>query len=230
MAQRWQDLLFAHWAVDLQALRPLVPAPLAPDTRDGAGWVSITPFEISRLRSRGLPPAPGLSRFPELNVRTYVTWGGKPGVFFFSLDAGSWLAVLGARTLYGLPYFRAEMQIARAPDGTIRYASRRRHGARPAELEVAYHPMGAPRTAAAGTLDHWLTERYCLYTVNGRHRVYRTEIHHAPWPLQPVETEIRRNTMAAAAGIRLPAEPPRVAFARCLDVVAWWPTRASDGA
>jgi uncharacterized protein YqjF (DUF2071 family) len=223
MAQRWTDLLFAHWPVDASALRALVPAQLPLDTFDGMGWISIASFYLSHLRPRWLPAVPWLSEFPELNVRTYVSLGGKPGVYFFSLDAGSALAVAGARATYHLPYFNAVMSTTRDNAGTVAYTSRRidRRG-EPAAFAARYRPSGPVATSAPGTLDHWLSERYCLYATDAR-RVYRAEIHHHPWPLQPADAEIETNTMAAAAGIELPAVAPRQAFASLLDVVVWAP-------
>lgn len=228
MAQRWNDLLFAHWSVDFEPLRKLVPSVLPLDIHDGHAWVSITPFRLSHLRPRGVPPIPGASDFPELNVRTYVTLDGKPGVYFFSLDAANPLAVAGARLSYNLPYFRASMSVSRLDDGTIHYASRRTHeGAPPAELLARYRPVGTPAPPAApGSLDSFLAERYCLYTVDHRLHVWRAEIHHAPWPLQPADVHLERNTMAQAAGITLDPQPQHCAYAFRLDTVVWWPERA----
>jgi hypothetical protein len=229
MAQRWTDLLFAHWPVDMVALRAIVPAALPIDTFNGEAWISIAAFYLSHLRPRWLPALPIVSEFPELNVRTYVTLGAKPGVYFFSLDAGSALAVAAARATYFLPYFRANMDIRAAADGTLQYRSRRTDArGRPAELSVRYRPTGPITRAKPGSLDHWLTERYCLYAADHGTRIRRAEIHHHPWPLQPAEAQIEINTMAAAAGIALPATPPRLSFASRLDVVVWSPTRA-DG-
>jgi uncharacterized protein YqjF (DUF2071 family) len=220
MAQTWGDLLFAHWPVPERMLRPLVPEPLTIDTFDGTAWLGITPFEVSGLRLRGTAPLPWLSRFPELNVRTYTSFGGKPGIWFFSLDAGRAAAVAAARVTYRLPYFRAAMAIARS-DAAIRYrSSRRSSGAPRAELAVEYAPAGAPEPARAGTLEHWLVERYCLYTLDGRRRVMRAEIHHPPWPVQPATASFEANTMAPD-GIDLPAQEPLVHFARRQDVVIW---------
>ena len=226
MAQRWTNLLFAHWPIDASVLRGLVPAALPLDTFDGMGWLSIAAFYLSHLRPRWLPALPWLSEFPELNVRTYVSLGGKPGVYFFSLDAGSALAVAGARVSYHLPYFNARMKTSRDPGGTMTYASRRtdRRG-KPAEFAARYRPSGLVVASAPGTLDHWLTERYCLYATDAARRVYRAEIHHHPWPLQSADAEIETNTMAAAAGIELPSVAPRLAFAPLLDVVVWAPRR-----
>jgi uncharacterized protein len=224
MAQRWTNLLFIHHPATLDMVRALVPPALTLDVYEGTAWVSVTPFYLSHLRARGVPPIPGVSEFPELNVRTYVTYGGKPGVFFFSLDAGNALAVFGARTLYRLPYFRASMSVREARDGTIHYRSRRTHRNAPAaEFHARYRPAGPESHSKPGTLDHWLTERYCLYALDTRRRVYRAEIHHHPWLLHPAEVEIERDTMARAAGFTLPGEPRRLAFSRRLDVLVWPP-------
>jgi uncharacterized protein len=217
MAQTWSDLLFAHWPVPSRVLRPLVPEPLPIDTFDGTGWLAITPFEISGLRLRGTAPVPRLSRFPELNVRTYTSFGGKPGIWFFSLDAGSAAAVLAARRTYRLPYHRADMTIARS-NQRIRYCSARQSS--DATLAVDYAPAGTARPPAPGTLEHWLAERYCLYTLDEQRRVMRAEIHHPPWPLQPATAAFEANTMAPP-GIDLPAREPLPHFARRQDVVIW---------
>ena len=224
MAQTWNDLLFAHWAVETAAIRALVPPMLTLDRHAGTAWLTITPFYLSDLHARGLPALPWGSNFPELNVRTYVTVGGKPGVYFFSLDAGSPLAVTAARALYHLPYFRAEMDVQRDEGDAIRYRSRRTHdGAPSAEFRASYRPIGDAATSSPGSLDHWLTERYCLYAVDDSEHVYRAEIHHRPWSLRPALVEVEANTMAAAAGVSLPAVPPRVSYASRLDVVVWLP-------
>jgi uncharacterized protein len=226
MGQRWNDLLFIHRRARVDAVRALVPPALTLDLHEGTAWVSVTPFYLSHLHPRGLPPFPFASEFPELNVRTYVTYGGKPGVYFFSLDAGNALAVYGARILYHLPYYRADMDVGQARDGMIHYMSRRTHSsAPPATFSGRYRPTGAVTRSKPGTLDHWLTERYCLYALDTSRRVYRAEIHHHPWPLQPAEVEIDRDTMGSAAGLDLPSEPSRVSFSRRIDVVVWRPER-----
>ena len=228
MAQRWSTLLFMHWEVPVQVLEAIVPRPLALDLFERRAWVSIAPFYLSHLHARGLPPIPGTSAFAELNVRTYVTIGGKPGVYFFSLDASNALAVAGARMFYHLPYYRAAMSVRRSTSGQIAYSSRRTHsGAPPATFEGRYRPVGAPSTSAPGTLDHWLAERYCLYAVDFRRHIYRAEIHHRPWPLQPAEVEIAVNRMAEARGIEVAARPDRQSYAEQLDVVVWRPERVT---
>jgi uncharacterized protein YqjF (DUF2071 family) len=215
--QVWHDLLFAHWPVPAEVLRPLVPPQLPLDTFDGQGWVGVVPFHMSNVRPRGVPPLPLLSAFPELNVRTYVRLEDKPGVYFFSLDAANVPAVWAARALYHLPYFYAHMR-ALIREDEVDYTSER--FLTPAELKAKYRPVRAVELRAAQTLDTWLTERYCLYTV-WRNRVYRGDIHHARWPLQDAEAEIERNTMASAAGVKLPDTRPLLHFSKRQDVLIW---------
>jgi uncharacterized protein YqjF (DUF2071 family) len=223
MKQIWHDLLFAHWPLSPDLLRPLVPAPLTLETFDDACWIGVVPFRMSGVRGRGLPPLLGLSRFPELNVRTYVTYGGKPGVYFFSLDAASWPAVWGARAFFHLPYFHAAMT-SEERNEAIHYSSHRRGAS--AEFRVRYRPIAPVQPRDRGSLEHWLTERYCLYTVHDG-AVHRGEIHHQPWPLQNAEADLETNTVAAAAGISLPETAPSLLFARRLEVLIW-PLRRAD--
>ena len=228
MAQTWHDLLFAHWPVDTTHLRALVPAQLPLDTFDGRCWVGVVPFHMSGIHARNLPAIPGLSRFPELNVRTYVILNGKPGVYFFSLDAASLPAVWAARTFFRLPYFHAQMSVDAAQDAKghfITYDSRRRGNT--AEFRGAYRPCSDVRQSETGSLEHWLSERYCLYTVDAG-RVFRAEVHHQPWPLQQAEAELEVNNVAAASGISLPSSPPLLHFARKLDVLIW-PLQSING-
>ena len=222
MEQTWNDLLFAHWPMAPEILRPLVPQPLDLDEFGGQCWVAVAPFHMTAVRARFTPPIPGISAFPELNVRTYVTFGGKPGVYFFSLDAASRLSVWAARATYRLPYYFASMDVNEA-DGFIHYRSRRDDGK--ALLRARYRPVKDVVLRAPGTLEHWLTERYCLYTVL-RNSVFRAEIHHEPWPLQDAEAQIEENTMAGAAGITLPGIAPLLHFAKKLQVLIW-PLRRS---
>jgi uncharacterized protein YqjF (DUF2071 family) len=227
MAQTWERLLFAHWPVDPAALRRLMPGEIPLDTYGGSAWLGVTPFHLRALRLRGLPPLPVGSRFPELNVRTYATLGGRPGIHFFSLDAGSRLAVAAARRAYRLPYFHARMSIEQRA-AEVAYRSRRVDRDGPAaELSIAYRPRGEAFIAPPGSLEHFLTERYCLYTLDERRRVLRGEIHHRPWPLQPAEARVDRNTMAEPLGLELDGAP-LVHFAARQDVVIW-PHVVADG-
>lgn len=220
MSQVWHDLLFAHWPIAPEVLRRLMPNGLELDTFEGHAWVGVVPFHMSGIALRGLPSAPVASRFAELNVRTYVVKDNKPGVFFFCLDAASPIAVATARVWYHLPYFNARMSVKIGPH-SIEYKSQRTHrGANPAQFEATYGPLAAICPTQPGSLEHWLTERYALYAVH-RERVYRGEIHHRPWPLQPAQADIRCNTMAQAHGITLPSTPPLLHYSRRLEVVAW---------
>ena len=222
MHMTWHDLLFAHWPVPAAALRALIPAPLQVDEYDGTAWLGVVPFRMSKVTPRGVPALPWLSAFPELNVRTYVTAEGKPGVWFFSLDAANPVAVAVARAWYHLPYFRARVRCAALASGGVRYESMRTHrGAPAAQLRGEYRPVAPASPAARGTLDYFLTERYCLYAADAHGRVFRGEIHHRPWPLQAAEADFAINTMALAHGVTLPQRAPLLHFARTLDVLAW---------
>lgn len=234
MAQRWCDLLFAHWPVAPDAMRRALPPQLEPDLFDGRAWIGVVPFRMEGVRIRGLPAVPGVSAFPELNVRTYVRYRGLSGVYFFSLDAASSCAVAVARAWFGLPYFRAAMSCAAgseaaAPeDRSIVYASARRHaGAPPAEFRATYRPTGPVAFARPGTLERFLVERYRLLLVR-RGRVVVGEIQHPPWPLRPAEAEIAANTVAAPHGFDLAAPPAHLAFARAIDTVEWAPRAVAD--
>jgi uncharacterized protein len=225
MGQSWARLLFAHWRVPAEALRRTVPESVPLDERDGSAWLAITPFVVRGLRARGLPPAPFAGRFAELNVRTYTTIDGRPGIYFLSLDAASRLAVAGARRLYRLPYFHARMSVHET-GGRIEYRSRRACADAPnAVLRAEYGPTGPAFEALPGTLEHFLTERYCLFTVDGRGRLRRTDIHHGPWRLHPASATIHENTMAASHGLDLGGPPALLHFAAPQDVVVWPPRR-----
>lgn len=221
MTQTWNDLLFAHWPIDAARLRALVPASFEIDLFDGQAWLGIVPFHMTNVTPRFVPALPWVSAFPELNVRTYVRVGDKPGVYFFSLDAGNPVAVGAARTLLNLPYHSAEMTVE-ARDGRTHYRSLRA-GQNPAEFVAAYRGLGDRRPPLRGTLEYFLTERYCLYAVNHRLVAYRLEIHHPPWPLESAEAEITGNTMASAAGVQLPSMAPVLHFSKRQDMVCWSP-------
>jgi len=227
MRMRWRDLLFAHWPVDVDILRPLLPPALEIDTFDGRAFVGVVPFGMEDTAPRGLPGVTYLSVFPEVNLRTYVRIGDVGGVWFFSLDAGRRLAVEGARLGFHLPYFHARMAIEHDGDW-IRYRSERRdRRGRPARLDVRYRPTGPVRPAEPASLDAFLTDRLRLFAVDGRGGLTTTTIDHAAWPLRPAEAEFAVETLSAAQGIELTGPPVHLAFADRLDVVAWWPRHVS---
>lgn len=219
--QQWYDLLFAHWAVEAGQLREWIPEELEIDTHSGMAWIGVVPFRM-RMKRRGVPGIPTVSHFAELNVRTYVKLDGKPGVWFFSLDAESRLAVWGARRFFHLPYYHAEMQV-RQEGEWIDYQSTRR-GASTGRFVARYRAKVPVSLAIESSLEHWLTERYCLFARSKCGAYWCGEIHHSPWPLQQAEAEIRENTMLAPLGLAVPEGEPVLHFARNIDV-ALWPLR-----
>ncbi len=229
MFMRWEHLAFLHWRIDAELIRPLVPAGLRIDTFDGAAYLGVVPFIMSGVRHWRLPAIPGLRWFPELNLRTYVTDGEKPGVWFFSLDAANRPAVRAARFTFSLPYFDAAMSVEEGADGQVTYRSRRTHrGAPGAVVECSYRPSGAVYRAAPGSLDAFLTERYCLYSARASGVILRGEVHHAPWPLCPASASVRACTLPEASGLPGVSGEPIAHYVRSLDVAAWWPRRVGD--
>ena len=229
MRMRWRELLFAHWVVDAAVVRPLIPSALQLDLFDGRCYVGAVPFLMENVTPRGVPPLPGLHAFPELNLRTYVTARGKPGVWFFSLDAGQKIAVRAARRFFHLPYFDAKFEID-VSGGQVAYKSVRIHrGAPAADFSATYRPLGPVYEASAGTLDAWLTDRYCLYSAGASGKIYRGEIDHPPWPLQKAEATIHINTLGDSLGIEMPQPSATLHFAKKLDVKAWMVERLPRG-
>lgn len=222
MAMEWHDLVFMHWPEPAEALRPALPKGLELDLYDDEAWLGVVPFRMEGVRPRALPGLPGLSAFAELNVRTYVVAAGRPGVWFFSLDAASRFAVRVARRFFHLPYFDARMS-CRRDGGDVVYRSERIHrGAPPAVFSARYR--GGPELAVSpGSLDHFLTERYCLYAASDDGRLFRGDIHHLPWPLQSAEAEIETLDMTRLVEASPARRPPLLHFARRLEVVAWLP-------
>ena len=221
MAQTWENLLFAHWPVPAEALRQVVPSAVPIDKFDGSAWIGVTPFRVSAFRLRGTLHLPRLTSFPETNVRTYATIDGKPGIYFFSLDAASRAAVAGARRVYRLPYFHARMSIG-LRGSEIDYGSERlSEDGPPAALRLRYRPTAPPEPPAPGSLEQFLVERYCLYTLDELGVVQRADIHHPPWPLQPAAAEWEHNSMAAGLGLDLPYEDALLHFSGRQDVLIW---------
>ncbi|WP_026702226.1 YqjF family protein [Salibacterium aidingense] len=181
--QTWEDLLFIHWAVNVEDLRPHIPDFLDIETFNGKAWIGVVPFQASENRLRGMSRPLPFSTFLELNVRTYVSYRGEPGVYFLTMDANHRLAVTGARHLIGLPYFMADMTLKKESD-TILFSSKRKHsGVIPAFFSARYLPYSKPGLSAKESLTTWLTERYCLWKVI-RNKVFKRPIYHEPWELQ----------------------------------------------
>lgn len=221
MAQSWQYLLFAHYRVDINVIRPLIPAQLEIDTYEGEVWISIVPFLMNYVHLRGLPPFPTTGKFPELNVRTYVKHRDKAGVWFFSLDAASLLAVTVARLTFNLPYFYADMSL-KHDNNVVHYKSHRRHlNAPSAVFDAHYHPIALVQTYDPASLDRWLTDRYVLFSANRRGKLFIGHITHLPWQLQPASAEFKHNNMAQALGIPLLDNAPLLHYVEHIDVIAW---------
>lgn len=193
-----------------------MPEGLEIQTFEGTAWVGVVPFRMAGVMRRPLPDLPWISGFPELNVRTYVERDGKPGVWFSSLDAANPVAVWAARRFFHLPYFLADMSLVEQA-GAIHYRSRRPG----AEFRARYRPTSDVYRAAPGSLEHWLTERYCLYALAPDGSLWRNEVHHAPWPLQAAEVELEANSLLRVHGLPVEGAPRLTHFARQLDVVVW---------
>jgi uncharacterized protein YqjF (DUF2071 family) len=222
MTMCWRDLLFMHWPVPPRLMAALLPPGLELDTFDGSAWIGVVPFHMTDVGLRMMPSLPWVSAFAELNVRTYAKHGGKSGVWFFSLDAASQIAVETARAWFHLPYLNASIDVTPRDGGWIDYAcSRTDRRGNPAAFRARYRPVGDVRRSRPGTLDHWLTERYCFFAVDGRGRIARSDVHHGPWPLQSAEAVVETNTMAQASSVALPPSKPILHFAREIDVVGW---------
>lgn len=216
--QSWLDLLFMHWPMPAQILQPLVPPGLRVQEFEGTSYIGVVPFRMAGVMRRPFPDLPGISAFPELNVRIYVEHEGKAGVWFLSLDATNSLAVWAARTFFHLPYHKAQISFSQR-DGTFNYALQRKNGH--PEFVGQYWPEGEAYESKPGTLEHWLTERYCLYAIDPRGRLLRSDVHHVPWPLYRAQAKVQTNSMASCLGLTLPNSEPLLHFSPGLDVVIW---------
>lgn len=244
MYQSWGKLLFMHWPIDPEILRPLIPSQLSIDTFAGQAWIGVVPFTMWGIRASFLPPIPGTSAFHELNVRTYVHYDGVPGVWFFSLDAANSPAVWAARTFYGLPYFNATMNLNQKAN-SIDYSSVRSDGRTysqffaadaasfradfdssqflnlpQARLEASWK-IGEPLPPSRpGEIEFFLTERYCLYSYQ-RGRLYRSRIFHDPWSLRAASVDSCQSTMIESLGIAQPEGEPLLHYAESIAVDIW---------
>lgn len=227
MRQKWRDLLFLHWAVSPEAIRPLVPSQLDLDLFEGRAYIGLVPFTMKGVRPVYLPPVWGLSNFHETNLRTYVRRGDRdPGVWFFNLEAANSAAVRIARALFHLPYHRARMFLERerpcnqdpASPATIVYAGVRCWpGPLPASYTIRATPDGKSRLAAHGTLEHFLIERYILYAIGNR-QLFQGQVFHSPYPIQSVILHSFDENLLANWHIDRPDAPPLTHFAKGVDV------------
>jgi uncharacterized protein len=221
MRQNWHNLLFAHWPVAPEAIRHLVPQGLVLDLYDGQAWVGVLAFRLSGIGLRGLPAFPPFNAFPEINVRTYVTCDGRPGVYFLSLDADNRAAMALARPWFRLPYTYSQINF-RQDAGTIHFTScRKEPGKADAEFSGTYRPTGEARICPPGTLEHFLTERYSFYTSDRHQELYRCDVQHRPWLLQCAEATIHKNSMPLSHGILLPDVQPLLHYANGVEAQIW---------
>jgi hypothetical protein len=226
MTQRWNDLLFAHWPIPASSIEALLPEWLEADTFQGPAWVGAVPFWLDRIKIRGVPPIPGLRRFPDLNLRTYVRdrVTGTPGIYFFSVDSSNLIAVAVAHALYHLPYCLAEMHLEPRSEREFAFYSRRRFSTRPVIFKARYRGLGPTRKTAEmrpGSFEYFFTERPCVFSANRSGQPIRANLHHVPWPLEEAEAEIERNDLAAAVGLELPNVEPVLHYSRRLALYIW---------
>ncbi|WP_423800590.1 YqjF family protein [Neobacillus sp. SAB-20_R2A] len=220
MKQSWRNLLFAHWPVPVEVIRPFVPKALQIDTFERYAWIGIVVFVMDGIFLRGLPRLPLFAKFPEINVRTYVKYKGKPGVYFLSLDAPHWATYTIARKWYRLPYFYSEIH-AWEERAEFSYNSVRkdRKSTSPVGFDGKFSASSEVYFAECGTLDHWLTERYCLYSVDAKGNIFCGEIDHAPWPLHRAEADICQNTLVSPFKFDLPKMAPFLHFSPGVDSI-----------
>jgi uncharacterized protein YqjF (DUF2071 family) len=220
MHQTWENLLFLHWPVSENAIRPLIPADLEIDTFHGQAWIGITPFEVSNLRLLSLPAMPGLESFLELNVRTYVRHRNVPGIWFLSLDASKFIPSVAARLFFSLPHSEAIMSFEKG-DSAFRFCSTRL-GAGSAQFDVAWQTGLELYSPDAESLGFFLVERYCCFATR-QTRIETTRVYHAPWKLEEAVLQYYDSTMLSALGLSEPLGPPLAYFSRHLDVEIWTP-------
>ncbi|WP_216830153.1 YqjF family protein [Alkalihalobacterium elongatum] len=224
MRQTWSSLLFAHYKVPKSLIRSVIPTCFEVETFEEEAWISVVPFFMSGIRARGLPELPFTPSFPELNVRTYITFNGRPGVYFFSLDASSKVAVSLANLTYNLPYMNANMSCV-SKEREIEFTSERTDNrANKGVFSAKYFPVSDVYFAKPGTLEHWLTERYSLFVTKGM-GIYEGRINHKPWPLQRAEVQFGVNTVAQSVGIPIEDPPDLLQYSNKLKVVVWPPKK-----
>jgi len=221
MTQTWYDLLFMHWPIDANSMRNLVPSYLEIDTFDGTAWIGVIPLGMRNIHFRNVPPIPLTSEFLELNVRTYVRWGEKRGVYFFSLDAANPLAVEVARQWYFLNYLNARMTHSCKGEEIVFKSERTDNRGKKGIFEARYRAIAEPKLTGKGSIEEFLTERYRLFTSTKTGQPLVAEIHHKQWPLQVAQAEITSNSMTEALGIKLPDAAPLLHFAKEMETLEW---------
>ncbi len=224
--QCWNDLLFAHWPLPPAQMAALLPPGLLVDTFQGAAWLGVVPFWLDRLRFRGAPAAAIMRGFPDLNLRTYVRdqATNSQGIYCFSIDASNLLAVAGARLFYQLPYHWAQMQMERRGASEFAFYSSRRLAGRPVVFKARYRGLGPTRRTVEmrpGSIEYFLTERCCLFTLDGNGQPVRRNMHHVTSPFEDAEADIACNDLPGVIGLSLPDTPPVLHYSRRQAVYIW---------
>lgn len=221
MNQKWRDVLFSHWPVSPEALKPYIPAPLKLDTFDSFGWIGIVLFAMDGIYPRGFPFLSLVPKFAEVNVRTYVHYNGKPGVLFMSLDVGDWASLNIAKRWYHLPYSQANVSYQQKHHVFHFEGRRKEQNNIPVLLRGSFTPHSEIFFPKEGRIDHWVTERYCLYSTDKRGNLFRGEIHHPPWPLQKADVDIIENTLFTPFQLDMEGEKPLSHYSKGVDTVFW---------
>ncbi|MFE4708698.1 YqjF family protein [Peribacillus simplex] len=221
MRQPWRNLLFTHWPIPAETLRPHIPLHLEIDTFDGYAWLGVILFVMEGIYPRGLSSVSLTPKFSEINVRTYVQCDGKPGIFFMSLDVEDWASYIIAKKWFRLPYHSAQISLEKKGQTFHCQSIRKGKTNTPIRFNAKYAPIPEVYFPEKGTLDHWLTERYCLYSTDNGVNIYCGEIHHRPWPLQKVEAEICTNTLFTPFNFDLTEVKPLFHFSKGVDTLIW---------
>jgi uncharacterized protein len=218
--QNWGKLLFMHWPVRKETLRPLIPHRLTIDTFNGSAWIAVVPFTMWDVRALFSPPLPWLSSFHELNVRTYVHLNGVPGIWFLSLDINSVVAVLAAREFFHLPYFSADIDLQQQANRIDYRLRRARRNPPPAGFEASWTIGDMLPYSHPGSLEFFLTERYCFYSTY-KQRLYQCRVFHQPWPLQEARLDGIASTMIESHSLPTPDNEPFLHYAEAVSVDIW---------
>jgi uncharacterized protein YqjF (DUF2071 family) len=226
LTQRWNDLLFAHWPVPVARMARLLPDWLEVDAYQGSAWLGVVPFWLDRLKIRGVPSFLGARSFPDLNLRTYVRdqFTHTPGIYCFSLDASSLMAVAAARMYYHLPYYWAQMRLEQQSEREFSFLSRRRFSREETIFKARYRGLGPSSKLAehrSGTFESYFSERTCLFSSDPTGQPVRANLHYVPWPLEEAQAEIERNDLAQSIGLTLPDADPVLHYSRRLAVYIW---------
>ena len=221
MRQTWKNVFFAHWPILPERLRSSIPSSLDIDTYQQMAWLGVVIFEIEGIYFRGLSPISVVFRFPEVNLRTYVQHKGKPGVFFLSLDVGNWASLAISKRWYHLPYCKAKISYRKEGNTFHCQSVRNGNSNNPITFKGSFTTDLRSYFPEEGTIDHWLTERYCLYSLDRKGNIYCGDIHHKPWSLQKAQAVLSNNTLPAPFGIDISEDEPILHFSKGLDALFW---------